>query len=74
MPDHLLAPSCHVTELEQVRDAPVVRLELRVPVASGPRHGRHLVGDRQALLDAIGPPECHVPSAQRLDLSHNLFY
>ena len=61
---HLLAPSRHVAELEQVGDAPVVRLELGVAVAGVARRGDHLVGDRQALLDAVGPPQRHVPRAQ----------
>ena len=65
MPCGLLTPGRHLPELEQVCDAPVVGLQLGVAVAGLARGSDHLVCDRQALLDAVGPPQRHVPRAQR---------
>ena len=60
MPRGLL-PGPHVAELEQVRDAPVVALELGVAV-TGVAGGRdHLARHGEPLLGAVGPPERYVP-------------
>jgi hypothetical protein len=60
-----LAPSGHVAELEEIRDAPVARLELGVAVPGLARDGDHLVGDVKPLVRAIRSPQRHVPRAQR---------
>ena len=64
MAGDLLTPGRHVAELEQIRDAPVVRLQLGVSVAGLACGGDHLVGDGQSLLDAVGAPQRHMPRAE----------
>ena len=72
MAGRLLVPCGHVAELEQVRDAPVARLELCVSV-SGLVSGRgHLVANCEAFVDAIRTPQRHMSRAERRCQRHRV--
>ena len=56
-----------LAELEQIRDAPVDALELRLAIPARGGCGHELLGDRQSLLRVIGAPERDMPGAEGLE-------